>query len=236
MTVKLDHSYFKQAASWADDNYGLLKASRARYQTAFYLSLGSSLAMALAITLMMPLKTIQTVAVHHYDNGITTVEAESKKTSPINRAQIESDLVRYINNRESYDVSSYRSQYKLIQLLSDTSVAREYESQQSSRNPEAPINHLGTKFTRNVHIYSINFIDDENLNAKERKVKQTHHNLAEVVFAIQDHDKAANRDSEQQFTALISWHYISPSNSIEERWQNFDGFEVTRYTKAQRNI
>lgn len=229
-------SYFHQACSWADDKFGLMQASRNRYQAAFLASLGLSLCMGIALISLMPLKSVQTVAVHHYENGVTTVEQQSEKAAPINRAQIESDIVRYVINREAYDVSSYRAQFELVQLLSGNEVAREFEAQQSARNENAPVNILGTRITRSVHVYSINFIDNAHLNEKERKKKQNHSNLAEVVFAVKDHDKASNHDREQQYTALISWRYVKPSDSIEERWKNFDGFEVTRYSKAQRNV
>lgn len=232
----LDKDYFHRACSWADDRFGLMEASRSRYQLAFLISMSAVIFLSIVLVMMLPLKSVQTVAVHHYDNGVTTVEAQSQKVQASSRAQIESDLVRYVINRESYDVSSYRTQFELVTLLSANDVAREFESQQASRNLMAPINQLGTKVTRSVHVYSINFIDDTELNARERKTKQQHHHLAEVVFSVKDHDKSSLRDTEQQFSALVSWQYVKPSNSIEERWQNFNGFEVTRYTVAQRNL
>lgn len=203
---------------------------------AFLIAMSAVVFLAFAMAMLLPLKSVQTVAVHHYDNGVSTVEAQSQKVQATSRAQIESDIVRYVIHRESFDVSSYRTQFELVTLLSANDVAREFEGQQSTRNLQAPINQLGTKVTRSVHVYSINFIDDSELNTKERKTKQQHHNLAEVVFLVKDHDKTSLQDTEQQFSALISWQYVKPSNSIEERWQNFNGFEVTRYTLAQRNI
>lgn len=232
----LKKDYFHQACEWADDRFSLMEASRARYQMAFLASIFAVVFLAMALVILLPLKSVQTVAVHHYANGVTTVDAQSRKVQAPNRAQIESDIVRYVINRESYDASSYRAQFELITLLSANDVAHEFESQQSSRNPEAPVNQLGTKVSRSVHVYSINFIDNQQLNARERKARQQHHNLAEVVFSVKDRDKGSLKEAEQQFSALISWQYVKPSDSIEERWQNFDGFEVTRYTKAQRNI
>ena len=233
---KKEQTYFKQACDWADDRFGLLEASRARYKYAFYSAMAATTSLAIALASLAPLKQVQTIAVHHYQNGITTVEAQSAQVAVIKRSQIESDIVRYIINRESYDESSYRAQFELVQLLSNESVAREFEKEQSTSNRNAPVNQLGTAFSRSVHVYSINFIDNETLNSKERKAKKNHHNLAEVVFLVKDHEKSANRDSEKQYTALVSWRYVKPSDSIEERWRNFDGFEITRYSKSQRNV
>lgn len=232
----IQHTYFKEACAWADDKYGLIEVSRKRYQVAFIATLMSVMCLCIAIVSLMPLKKVQTIAIHHYDNGVTTVAPLSDGIPVVNQAQIESDIVRYIINRESYDSSSYRSQFELVGLLSSDMVTRDYESEQSSRNEQSPINILGTKVTRSIHVYSINFIDTKSQNKKERNNKRNHDNLAEVVFSIKDHNKASNRESEQQYSALISWRYTKPSNSIEERWKNFDGFEVTRYTKSQRNV
>lgn len=233
---QFNSSYFHEACSWADDKFGLLEASRARYQLAFIASISAVMLLALAIITMLPLKKVQTIAVHHYENGVTTVEAQGNDHPPINKAQVESDIVRYVINRESYDDSSYRAQFELIRLLSDHSVAKEFEKQQTIRNPNAPINTLGTKISRQVHVYSINFIDSKELDNQEPKGKQNHHNLAEVVFSTKDHHKTQQQDKEKQFTALVSWRYTKPPESVEQRWKNFDGFEVTRYTRSQRNV
>ncbi|MAW59774.1 MAG: hypothetical protein CMJ94_02940 [Planctomycetes bacterium] len=228
-------NYFHEACSWADDKYGLVSASRERYKVAFLLSASLSILLTLALIIMMPLKSVQTLVVHHYDNGITTVDSEKVDASPKNRAQVESDIVRYIQNREAFDISSYKPQFELVRLLSDNAVANQYTQEQSTHNASSPVRKLGNKITRRVHVYSINFLDDELDNQKERKGKQDHANLAEVVFSLKDTDKQSLREQSQQYTALISWRYIAPSKLLSERWQNFAGFEVVRYTRAERN-
>lgn len=228
--------YFKEATGWADDKFGLIEASKTRYQYAFFASLAVAAMLALAIAVMMPLKSIQTVAVHHYENGITTVDTEQFDASPKRRGQVESDIVRYVVNRESYDISSYRSQFELVHLLSNSTVVSEYEAEQKASNQNAPLNLLGTRFTRKVHVYSINFLDSEQLNEKASKKKKNHADVAEVVFSISDYDKQTGREAEKQYSALVSWRYLNPPSNAKERWQNFDGFEVTRYTRVQRNV
>ena len=182
--------YFKEANLWADDRYGLIKASKIRYQYAFFASLATVVILALVIIIiiiMMPLKSIQTVAVHHYENGVTTVDTETIDESPKNRHQLESDIVRYVINRESFDISSYRSQFELVHLLSNQDVVTEYEKEQKISNNESPLNLLGTQFTRKVHVYSINFLDSKDLNTKENKKRQNHTDVAEVVFSVSDY-------------------------------------------------
>lgn len=229
--------YFKQACEWADDRLGGIESSRNRYRLAFLSTMVLCAVLALAISMMMPLKQLEPIMIHHYENGVTVAEQIKKQRPQATQAQIESDLVRYVNFRESYDMSSYRAQFELIHLLSSSSVALEYDKAQRSSNKESPVNQLGTQNSRSVHVYSVNFIDEERLNTQEQKgKKRNHHDLAEVVFSTKDHNKATGAEIERHFTALIAWNYRGIPSSPDARWNNWNGFEVTRYSVQQRNV
>jgi len=227
------NDYFKRARTWADDNFGRLEQSRHRYQVAFLAAMGLNLVAICAIGILANYQTVVPMMVHHYDNGVTTVEPVKQDKAPINRAQVESDIARYIELREAYDVSSYRAQFELINLLSDNTVNREYLAQQDKSNPLSPIQTLGNNTKREVHIYSINFLDS--LFANEQDIHKDHHPLAEVVFSLLDTDKMTGKSTLTHFNAIISWRYTTPPASPEMRWQNWDGFEVTRFSKQPRN-
>lgn len=230
-------TYYEQACSWADDRFGGIEASRNRYRFAFMTAMILSTILTLALTIMMPLKQLEPIIIHHYENGITTAERLMHDLPKASQAQIESDLVRYVIQRESYDVTSYRAQFELIHLLSTSSVASEYDKTQRSSNKESPVNQLGTQVSRSVHVYSANLIDQEQFNDKEQKGrKRNHHDLAEVVFSIQDRNKTTGTETKHHYTALISWHYTGIPTSPDARWKNWNGFEVTRYSIQQRNI
>ena len=229
--------YFEHACNWADDRLGGLEASRNRYRLAFIGTLALSTSLTVAIATMMPLKQTEPLLIHHYDNGITTAERLTKEIAPITQAQIESDLVRYVIHRESYDSSSYRAQFELIHLLSSSTIADDYEKSQRKSNPTSPLNQLGTQISRQVHIYSINIIDQEHLNDNEKASRhRNHHDLAEIVFSTTDKNKTTGAELEHHFTALISWRYTGIPASPDARWKNWNGFEVNRYTIQQRNV
>lgn len=228
------NDYFKEAKSWADDNFSRVQQSRNRYQLAFLFAMGLNIAAIISVAVLVNYQTLVPIMVHHYDNGVTTVELLTQVNAPINKAQVESDIVRYITNREAYDLSSYRAQFDLINLLSNNSVSGEYVQEQDKNNKEAPINVLGALASRQVHIYSVNFLDSELFNEKD--ITANHHNVAEVVFTLIDTEKSGGKSKEQQFSALIAWQYVTPSNSPMERWHNWDGFQVIRYTKNLRNV
>lgn len=228
------NDYFKHARSWADDNFGRLKLSRRRYQAAFLLALACNITALIVIAMLAHYQTLVPLLVHHYDNGVTTVEAIHEEKLPDNRAQIESDIARYVQFRESYDVTSFRAQFELIHLLSDNQVAKEYSSEQESTNLNSPIQALGNNSKREVHIYNINFLDSVLNN--ENDIHKNHKALAEVVFRLLDTDKMTGKTTVSHYNALISWRYTTPPDSPEQRWQNWDGFEVTRYSKQARFV
>lgn len=233
-TKNSPNDYFKRARSWADDNFSQLQQSRNRYQLAFVLSLGLNLVTCVAVAVLANYQTLVPMMVHHYDNGITTVEPLTQTNAPMNKAQVESDIVRYITNREAYDISSYRAQFDLISLLSNAVVSTEYIKEQDKNDKNAPINMLGTQASRQVHVYSINFLDTLLLNEKD--LSKNHQNLAEVVFSTTDTDKSGGKPTEHYYSGLISWRYMTPTSSPAERWQNWDGFQVVRYSKNLRNV
>lgn len=226
--------YFTEAKSWADDVYGNAIQSKNRYKTAFLSSIALNMVTGIALMMLATMQTLEPIIIHHYDNGVTTVEPLTNENAPLNRAQVESDIIRYITNRESFDLSSYKAQYDLVTLLSAPSVASLYAKSQDKNEKESPLNQLGSTHLREVHVFSINFLDNLIFNEKEANSK--HHNLVEVVFSLIDVDKVTGQRQEKQFNAMISWVYKKPSMSPEIRWKNWDGFLVTSYNKQIRNI
>lgn len=234
---KITHSstnYFNQAKSWADDIYGAVEQSRNRYKVAFLSSLLLNGIALIAVAALAQIQTLVPLMVHHYNNGVTTVEPLSNDNIPLSKAQVESDIIRYITHRESYDMSSYRSQYDLVTLLSSDAVFTQFSQEQDKSVKDSPINLLGTTAERMVHVYSINFID--NLTLNEKSLPKDHQNLAEVVFTLIDSDKATGHKIEKHYNALIAWQYTTPSSAPDVRWKNWDGFLVTRYSKQIRNV
>src|SRR5687767_6023054 len=113
-------TYFKEARTWATDTFGQLENSKRRYQLAFFAAMGVNITASLVILMLAHTQTLVPLLIHHYDNGITTIDAPASHPAiPAERAQVESDIVRYIQHREAYDSSSYRTQYELVHLLSN---------------------------------------------------------------------------------------------------------------------
>ncbi len=228
-------SYFVEARSWADDIYTAAIISRNRYKFAFYLSIGLAVLLTIAIDSLVPLQHMEPLLVNHYQDGRVSVQPIKQPYAPTNPAQVESEIVRYVINRESFDPTSYDTQYSLVNLLSSNFVAKAYRHTQSSARASSPINRLGTHGFRTVHVDSVIFLDTE-LNNNDKANTKHHHNLAQVNFSITDHDRNSALQKSKAFTALVSWQYRGMPSDPGDQWRNWDGFTVTRFTKQQRNV
>ena len=198
-------NYFKQARSWADDVYTAAIVSRNRYQCAFVMSMGLSLLLVVALIMLLPLQKLQPLLINHYTDGGIDVLPMHQPFAPTNAAEVESDLVRYVINRESYDPTSYDEQYSLINLLSNNVVASQYQQAQSTQNKNSPIVLLGDHGFRTVHVDSVVFLDTTLNNKNKSPTTPTHHNVAQINFSVTDHVKDSDTTKTLPFTALLSW-------------------------------
>lgn len=225
-------SYFDLAKQWSIDRYYLSETRLSECKTALFFSCVLNGLLGIAVTFLASNQTIVPLMVHHYANGVVTVDKPKESELVIDsEAQVKSDIYRYIVSRESYDISSYSHQFDEVTALSSSNVTDEFDREQHKSNLKSPINTLGANFSRSVHIYSINFIDRF---IEKNKVKNTHHNLAEVIFSTMDRDKQTGKVTEKSYTALISWSFAEPSDNPKVRWLNWDGFQVSRYSKEER--
>lgn len=232
----LENDYFTQAKTWADDLQTNAILSKNRYRLAFFVAMGLACLLTIVIMSLIPLQRIEPLLINHYQDGRISIEPISQPYAPTNQAQVESDIVRYVINRESYNASSYQEQYSLVNLMSNQAVANQYIQAQSSLNKVAPINVLGNQGYRTIHIDSVIFLDSFQASLAKATKQIPHHNLAQVDFTITDHFMHSAFQKTKDLVALVSWIYRGTPENPADRWRNWDGFTVTRYTVVQRNI
>ena len=229
-------TYFNLARHWADDFYTQAVLERNRWRAiALFVLLPLSGLLLLCVTLLIPAQHLEPILINHYENGQVLVEPLKKNSLPKRQAEIESELVRYVVNRESYNAHFYNEQYQLVNVLSSNQVAKHYMDEQNTGNKNSPINTLGSSGTRSVHVQSVVFLDDEG-NTQASGSLHTHHNLAQVNFTVTQHDNASGKEASVPLTALIAWAYRGTPNDPEALWKNWDGFTVTSYTVQQRSV
>ncbi len=228
--------YFQLASNWADDFYLAAETAKNRWRAVcLYGFLPLTFLLLVMMVFLIPAQKIQPLLVNHYENGLISVTPIQAADFPKNRAQMESELVRYVINRESYSAASYNEQYSLVNLLSDNSIAQQYINAQSATNKNSPINTLGNKGYRTVKVESVIFLDSQD-EANANNTKNPHQNLAQVNFTITDHDATTGTPTSVPLTALIAWEYRGSPKDPALMWQNWNGFTVTSYQLQQRNV
>ena len=227
------HHYFQSAQSWCDDYYTTAVASRNRWRAFSLVGLMPLLGLSLiAIALLVPAQRLEPILINHYSDGVISVLPAKALAPPVNSAETESDIVRYIENRESYSAFAYPTQYRLVLLLSGAKVAKTYAKEQTSANTSAPVNVLGDSGTKTVHVDSVLFLDSRTKNNPVQHIA-SHQNLAQVNFSVTT-TKNGNPTT-VPYTALISWRYQGTPQDPSAAWLNWNGFTVTEYQVQRQN-
>jgi type IV secretion system protein VirB8 len=230
------HNYFQVARSWADDIYTTTITSRNRWRAlSLFVLLPVLFLLLICICMLIPMQHLEPLLIHHYESGLVMVEPAKKSFIPFNQAQVESDIVHYILNRESYNSFSYKEQYSNVMLASNNDVSSQYMQEQNIHNKYAPINTLGEKGYRSVHINSILFLDSVN-HSSVRYRNNTNHNLAQINFTITDRDKISGEMKNTALTAILSWEYLGKPVDPDLAWRNWDGFRVIYYEVQQQHV
>lgn len=226
--------YFAQASNWADDYYTIIETSRNRYKLACWGLLGVSGALLCSTLSLVHTHEYIPLIVHHYETGSVSVEPLDQHYAPKSQAEIESELVRYVVSRESYDPASFHESYQVVQVMSDNAVARAYAQDQNASDDHSLIHRFGDKTIRSVKIEVVNFLDNEELN--ETSAVKNHKNLAEINFMVIDRDAQTGTEKKTPYVAIVSWTHVGVPDDPEIRWMNYDGFVVTHYKVNQRTV
>ena len=227
-----NNDYFQAARSWSDDCFAAAVVSRNRWRAiVIYILLPMLLILFLYVLLLIPAQHLQPLLVTHYEDGTVSVMPVQAKYNPINHSQVMSDIVRYVYFREAYSPDSYAYSYRLIHVLSNQVVAKNYANLQSSLNSSSPIHRLGRHYYQTIKIQNIVFLD----KLLKDKSKRQHHNLAEVNFVKITHNRHSDRVTRQPMTVILGWQYQAVSKDPEKIWLDWDGFKVTSYELVPRH-
>lgn len=232
-------SYFEQARDWATERYHTQKVMANRWQLAFWVQLGFSVMLVVALIMMLPLKTWEPLIIEHdlrtgeFFTHPAPVENLSKT-----QQEIESDLVHYVIARETYSPTDEGVRYRQVQFMSAPTVFKLFSESHRSGNPNSPENILGEKGLITVEVEDVVFFDasDPRHYQAQRESKQSSKvpPIAKVDFwTTETNGQSITRKS---WVATVSFEYVGTPNHKEAAWSNWSGFTVTSYRVDQRNI
>ncbi|PCI98721.1 MAG: type VI secretion protein [Alphaproteobacteria bacterium] len=213
-----NQDYFKQGETWEQSIYANMKSSRNRAWLVAFFSMSIALSSVLCIALLLPLKTYEPYVVT-IDNatGYTEITRTLKEGAiSQDEAITQSNLVRYVSMRESYNPHILKENYKKIALLSDKKALKEFEELWSADNKDNPSKKYGRKSTIDTKIKSVSFLNE---------------NTAQVRFLT--HLRKDNVIRAAHWNAIITFRYTQKPMKMIERFVNPLGFQVISYRKSQ---
>lgn len=211
-------AYYSEAASWNRDRVQSMRASQ---KVAWIIAASAGLIAileAFALVLLTPLKTVQpyTLMVDKTTGYVQALKPLDPSTVAPDSALTQSFLVQYVIGREGFDMATLSANYRKVSLLSAGSARSTYLQQMQVSNPQSPL----VKYPRSTIV-----------DVRVKSVSPTAGNAALVRFDTVRTDANGQAQPPMPWVALVKYHYSTAPMSVEDRFVNPLGFQVTGYRK-----
>lgn len=166
---------------------------------------------------LLPLKTIQThvVVVDKTSGQMDRVAAVKDMTLDESDAVIQANLVAYVDQRETYDLTDSEERINAVLNRSEGDAARSLRDLWNSANEDYPISVYG---------------QDAKINVVIRSVNQLAGDAAQVRFTKTLRMPRDNRTVTRGYVATIAYAFEPETKQLlQEVWANPLGFVVTSY-------
>jgi len=206
--------HFKAGESWDQEIYASMRLSRNRAWAVAFFGMAIAVLSLICLSLLLPLKTFSpyVVTVDRQSGYVEVTKGLYGGDLSQDEAVTQSNLVRYISARESYNPSILRENYDFVALLSNGTALKEFQHLWDGNNPENPSILLGRKAGVDVKIKSVSFLNDK---------------TASVRFLRELHENDQIRVS--HWNAIIDFQYVQKPEKMADRFQNPLGFQITSY-------
>lgn len=211
-------AYYREAASWAQDQQQALRSSRRIAWIVASIATGVAVMLALTIMLLTPLKTVvpYTLLVDRQTGFVQAVDPLEPQRISGDAALTQSFLVQYVIARESFDIDAVQANYRKVSLWSADSARTRYVSMMQATNPESPL----TRFPRSTIIDTL-----------VKSVSPMANGKAMVRFETRRSDRGAPPRVTGSWVALVSYRFAGEPLRVEDRFLNPLGFQVVRYQR-----
>lgn len=213
-------AYYADAASWNRDRLAALNGSR---RIAWWVAAGAGLiavAEAIALMLLMPLKTVEpyTLLVDRTTGFVEALKPLDQSMVAPDAALTRSFLAQYVIGREGFDMATLDQSYRKIALFSADTARRTYLASMQASNPSSPMRIYPRSTSVDVRVKSVSPIGA---------------NAALVRFDTVRSDAGTQPQTPSSWVAIIRYRYAQEPMSVEDRFVNPLGFQVTSYRKDQ---
>jgi type IV secretion system protein VirB8 len=216
-------AHYRDAASWANDRAEALHASRRTAWIIALVAVGVALCLAIALMLLVPLKTSvpYTLLVDRQTGHVQALKPiEAERIAP-DAALTQSFLVQYVLAREGFDRATVEADYRKVALWSAGTAGSDYVARMQVSHPDSPLVRLPRGSVIDAHVRSVSAL---NLGT------------AMVRFETRERRRAGAPGEAQAWVAIITYRYSNDPLSIEDRYINPLGFQVTRYRRNAETL
>jgi type IV secretion system protein VirB8 len=215
--------YYADAASWAQDVHGGLRASR---RLAWIVALGLgviALLEAVAIVVMTPLKTVvpYTITVDRQTGYVETAQGLNPGRLSQDAAVTQAFLAQYVLAREGYDAADLQATYRKVALWSAGSARDQYLRSMSAANPQSPMKLYPNTTVLQPVIKSISLLSP---------------GAALVRFDVERHDYGAGASDRRPYAAVVGFRYTGAPMRMGDRFLNPLGFQAVTYRRDSEMI
>lgn len=214
-TVKGDSEILKKQIGGSNE----AKTSRNRAYLLIGLLLVVIAAQAIAIAVMMPLKTVEPVytTLDTATGHVVKVQVLTPEALLNDEAALQSELYDYIKNCNTIDPPNRQYLSDLCRLHSTVQVARQYDAEMSADNPQNPYYMVGQDGRQTVNVTSVSLLNKD---------------TAQVTFETTT-EKAGVVKKKEFWKATLRFKVTGEPLALNNRWENPHGFAVTAYRKDQ---
>lgn len=219
--------YQSAAVDWDNSNFRRQRAISFAMWTYSCLATIAIVALALAITKLAPLKTVEPYLIRvDSSTGIaetlTKNDLHNAKWSESEREAIDRYfLTKYVRAREGYNYALRIQQYLDVSVMSSAVIATAYQQYANRDNPNSPLNLLGRNKIAEVSIKSISWPQSNDPQTKVAYVR--------FLRQVSTTENTGERFQPEHLLATINYRYISAEIDNEARQSNPLGFQVTAY-------
>jgi len=216
-------AYFAEADSWARDRQDELRSSRRVAWIVAGVAAAIALFEALALLLLMPLKTVvpYTLMVDRQTGFVQELKPLDAQLVSSQSALTQSFLVQYVIAREGYDGDSLEADYRKVALWSAGDARQSYLSSMQASNPDSPLVRYPRTSIVDVQVKSVTPLGKQ---------------VSMVRFQTQRHDAGGHDEPAQQWVSVIHYTYSGEPMSVADRYLNPLGFKVTRYNRSAETL
>lgn len=212
-------AYYQAAETWAQDRQADNARSTRTAWTVAGVAGAIALIEAIAIVVMMPLKSTQPIAVlvDKQTGNVEALDLGAAKTIQPDVALTRSMLAQYVIARENFDAAALRDNYRKVALWSAGEARDQYINQMQATNPVSPL----AQYPRQTVI-----------RTEVRSISQLSGDSVLVRFATTRTDPGGQPVAQGVWAAVIKYRFSAAGMSEASRLDNPLGFQVLRYSKS----